>query len=289
MLTLLLQACGCGSVLELLIGRLPAGHTPTSPYLPVTYTSEIPDTGITRILDSPTKTEIPVFGSEIVKDTSRLDSGSSGSQIVSNHGVVQCEGTASVNMPEKTGLEQWPTAVSDETNSIPDSDVIFERGTISSCQSTATGRGANSSHFVDTHPVCRPADQLEGDVGAHLTSELGGGERDLEDESKEEGKKELLEFTGGLLKPILSILRVKLTRDTWKTHPTAKHALVWCLKHLKVCVVVPFPNHLWIIPFPDHSRLQLFMYCDTYFCGLYVLPPSIHTWVSILTLSSLQF
>ena len=282
MLTLLLQACGCGSVLELLIGRLPAGHTPASPYLPVAYTSEIPDTGITRTLDSPTKTEIPDFDSEIVKDTSRLDSGGSGGQIFSNHGVVQCTGKTSVNMTEKTGLEQWPTAVSDETNSIPGSDVIFERGTISSCQSTATGRGVNSSCLVDTHPACRPTDQLEGDVGVQLTSELGGGERGLEDESKEEGKKELLEFTGGLLKPILSILRVKLTRDTWKTHPTAKHALVWCLKHLKVCVDSPIP---------DHSHLQLFMYykdSDTYFCGLYALP-SIHTWVSILTLSSLQF
>jgi len=247
-LTLLLQACGCGSVLELLIGRLPAGHTPTSPYLPVAYTSGIPDTGITRTLDSPTKTEIPDFDSETVNDTSRLDLGSSGGQIFSNHAVVQCEGTASVNLADKTGLEQWPTAVSDETNSIPDSDVMFERGTISSCQSTATGRGVNSSHFLDTHPVCRPADQLEGDVGAHPTSGLGGGERGLEDKSKEEGKKELLQFTGGLLKPILSILRVKLTRDTWKTHPTAKHALVWCLKHLKVCVDSPIP---------DHSHLQL--------------------------------
>ena len=219
MLSLLLQVCGCGSVLELLIGRLPVGHTPTSPYLRAVYSSDIPDTGV---LDSPTRTEVPDHDSRIVRDTGRADA---------------------VFSESSGGLEQRVTKL------IPDPDAVLEQESTSSCQSSATGRSVESSRLVDTHPMCHPTDRLEGDVGAHPTSEL---EKDLEDERNGEEKEELLEFRGGLLKPILSILRRKLTRETWKTHPTAKHALVWCLKHLQVCVwIVPFPDRLWIVPFPD--------------------------------------
>ena len=38
----------------------------------------------------------------------------------------------------------------------------------------------------------------------------------------------------GVLKDLLVLLRGKLRRDEWKSHPTAKHALLWCLKQLKV-------------------------------------------------------
>ena len=38
----------------------------------------------------------------------------------------------------------------------------------------------------------------------------------------------------GVLKDVLALLRGKLKRDEWKSHPTAKHALLWCLKQLKV-------------------------------------------------------
>lgn len=51
-------------------------------------------------------------------------------------------------------------------------------------------------------------------------------------QSAGEGMKVL--FESGLLKPILLLLKNKLSRDRWKRHPTAKHALVWCLRHLKV-------------------------------------------------------
>ena len=45
-------------------------------------------------------------------------------------------------------------------------------------------------------------------------------------------------FKSGLLKPVLSILKAKLTRDQWKEYPVAKHALIWCLRHLKVTLVL---------------------------------------------------
>lgn len=40
-------------------------------------------------------------------------------------------------------------------------------------------------------------------------------------------------FTGGIIKPLLSLLRSRLTRETWKKQPNAKHALVWTLRQLK--------------------------------------------------------
>ena len=41
-------------------------------------------------------------------------------------------------------------------------------------------------------------------------------------------------FSDGVIKSLLSLLRSKLTKETWKKHPSAKHALIWALKHLKV-------------------------------------------------------
>lgn len=52
----------------------------------------------------------------------------------------------------------------------------------------------------------------------------------------EEGQDTKLLFSGGIVKSLLSLLRTKLTRETWKKHPTAKHALVWTLRQLKVYI-----------------------------------------------------
>lgn len=57
-------------------------------------------------------------------------------------------------------------------------------------------------------------------------------------QSAGEGMKVL--FESGLLKPILLLLKSKLSRDSWKRHPMAKHALVWCLRHLKVTLLAVY-------------------------------------------------
>lgn len=43
-----------------------------------------------------------------------------------------------------------------------------------------------------------------------------------------------LEFPNGLLNDFLTYLRSKLQKGHWKKYPNAKHALLWCLKSLKV-------------------------------------------------------
>ena len=37
---------------------------------------------------------------------------------------------------------------------------------------------------------------------------------------------------GGVLKEVLPLLCEFLTRDSWKDHPSHKHSLAWCLRHL---------------------------------------------------------
>lgn len=178
MVTQILQACGCGSVPELLIGQLPAGHTPISPYLPAADNSDS-EVSDTRIAD----------------------------------------------------------------------DSATEQGTVNLCTQTDDDGGNHSfiseSSFRATVALhrdvaCERLSQTEANLKKEFSedvtvssAELGEGK---EKKEKEEGKEDRdgLIFRVGLLKPILSVLRGKLTKESWKTHPTAKHALVWCLKHLQV-------------------------------------------------------
>lgn len=54
------------------------------------------------------------------------------------------------------------------------------------------------------------------------------------DDSAVNGKEVELLFSGGIIKSLLSLLRTKLTRDSWKKQPSAKHAFIWTLRQLKV-------------------------------------------------------
>lgn len=187
MVTLVLQACGCCSVPELLIGQLPAGHTPISPYLPAANNSgsEFSDTRIAD--DSPTKQGTVNLCTQ-AKDVS------------GNHSLI----SESLLRP-----------------------------------TTALHRDFASERLLQTKTNLKEG--FSEDV-AVSSVELGGGnekekeEREEDNYTKEEEGKDqnMLIFRVGLLKPTLSILRAKLTKESWKTHPTAKHALVWCLKHLQV-------------------------------------------------------
>lgn len=186
MVTLVLQACGCCSVPELLIGQLPAGHTPISPYLPAANNSgsEFSDTRIAD--DSPTKQGTVNLCTQ-AKDVS------------GNHSLI----SESLLRP-----------------------------------TTALHRDFASERLLQTKTNLKEG--FSEDV-AVSSVEFGGGneekeEREEDNYTKEEEREDqnMLIFRVGLLKTILSILRAKLTKESWKTHPTAKHALVWCLKHLQV-------------------------------------------------------
>ena len=62
----------------------------------------------------------------------------------------------------------------------------------------------------------------------------------VESEREKEVQNNKSVFSGGIMKPLLKLLRSRLTRETWKAHPTAKHALIWTLRQLKVrCVYTP--------------------------------------------------
>ena len=43
-----------------------------------------------------------------------------------------------------------------------------------------------------------------------------------------------------VLATVLLLIREKLTKEKWKEYPIHKHALVWCIKHLKVILNISF-------------------------------------------------
>ena len=78
----------------------------------------------------------------------------------------------------------------------------------------------------------------ESDSTCYNYSKEGSSEAEIDvwEHSKRKKKTEML-FSGGIIKSLLSLLRSRLTKETWKRQPNAKHALVWTLRQLKVCVV----------------------------------------------------
>ena len=189
MVTQILQACGCGSIPELLIGQLPAGRTPISPYLPAADNSDS-EVSDTRIVDDPA-TE---------------------------------QGT--VNLCTQTDGDGGNHSFISESSFRP--TVALHRDV--ACERLSQTEANLKKDFSEDVTV-NSAELGEGNE----TKEKEEGEEDT-DRRKEEGeeKQDGLIFRVGLLKPILFVLRGKLTKESWKTHPTAKHALVWCLKHLQV-------------------------------------------------------
>ena len=73
--------------------------------------------------------------------------------------------------------------------------------------------------------------------GSGLDTTTADASKDSDD-SAVKGKEVELLFSRGIIKSLLSLLRTKLTRDSWKKQPSAKHAFVWTLRQLKVHVHV---------------------------------------------------
>ena len=63
---------------------------------------------------------------------------------------------------------------------------------------------------------------------ASIANEAVGRERE-----KDGGGRDNMVFRGGVIKSLLLLLRSKLTAESWKKQPTAKHALIWTLRQLK--------------------------------------------------------
>ena len=74
-------------------------------------------------------------------------------------------------------------------------------------EETAESRGPNSIASMDNEAVGR--------------------------EREKDGGRDNMVFSGGVIKSLLLLLRSKLTAESWKKQPTAKHALIWTLRQLK--------------------------------------------------------
>ena len=93
----------------------------------------------------------------------------------------------------------------EDVNFITDDPLLDE--TVGDCHSQKEDKGDTNGLPVDKEGESRTGTQLQG--------------------------KELL-FQLGILKYMFSIFKTRLTKDQWLEHPTEQHALVWCLRSLKV-------------------------------------------------------
>ena len=90
---------------------------------------------------------------------------------------------------------------------------------------------SNEDNFEPISSTSLPLQVNDGEV-IQCTEVQSTGE--VSSDKGSDGSERKMVFSGGILKPLLSLLRAKLTKETWKQHPTAKHALVWSLRQLKV-------------------------------------------------------
>jgi hypothetical protein len=102
-------------------------------------------------------------------------------------------------------------------------------------ESFDTGNGSRESHVTSPYiPMATRAEKTTelGTVNDPEPSSRKGNSSDTESEM-ERGRDVKMVFSNGIIKPLLSLFRSKLTRETWKKQPAAKHALVWTLRQLK--------------------------------------------------------
>ena len=229
LLSSIISACGCESMLELLVGEQSTGYTHSSPYLPLDNSHVV------------SSNDSPGDNSQALLPTVDLESRLT---------AITNEGERVQNEEEKaaTGIETTTanksrllTAVSKEhqgeeknaTGTTGDQDttsVVEVR--VGECNSTRLQ--------PSVHPLDWPeATTLSTDT-SHQQQKLLETDRSVDTLAKNQHSLPVelcttkVVFRSGLLKYILSELRTKLVKDTWKTHPAAKHALLLCLKHLKV-------------------------------------------------------
>ena len=115
-----------------------------------------------------------------------------------------------------------------------------------------SGSHDSSTTQCDSHmtsPYVSMATRAEETTDLSRKYEVASGERETASKEREDlGREEKLSgkdrekisgrvgmvFSGGVIKPLLLLLRSKLTKETWKKQPAAKHALIWTLRQLKV-------------------------------------------------------
>ena len=96
--------------------------------------------------------------------------------------------------------------------------------------------GARDNHLTSPYvSMTTRAETTTDERSTHETVAAMPNETSVvESEREKEVQNNKSVFSGGIMKPLLKLLRSRLTRETWKAQPTAKHALMWTLKQLKV-------------------------------------------------------
>ena len=229
-----LRICGCGSVLELLIGELPSGYVHTSPYLPAE-----------EQLDSEGLKEVESGGSDVVDDSTIKRENDFVSVENSSSTSLVAEGRDSRgdgNVCESKKVE-FPADSSDK-------DLVKRQELI---KVTDSSKSEQSKGELETVGTMRPLDSTElrptnvaipATAAADLRPPQSGlaavSSRAADARHGAEGSCAMV-FRSGLLKATLLALRPHLTQDNWKKNPNAKHTLVWCLRRLKVATVICRP------------------------------------------------
>ena len=218
LLTNILHVCGCGSVLELLVGELPSGYVHTSPYLQVEGQRDGGD------LTEETSGELEV----IERKSSATD--------VSGHVVEERDIRADGEVCESIAVDlQSDSKVTGD----------LERHQLGSKMTD----GSKSEETLETKR------KLEGFGTVNLESPFDTRSRhDVVTTATDTPKGSCaMVFRSGLLKAILLALRPTLNKENWKKSPNAKHTLVWCLRRLKVIMVSNIHHHTGA----QHSKERL--------------------------------
>ena len=121
--------------------------------------------------------------------------------------------------------------------------------------------GARDNHLTSPYvSMTTRAETTTDERSTHETVAAMPNETSVvESEREKEVQNNKSVFSGGIMKPLLKLLRSRLTRETWKAQPTAKHALIWTLRQLKVCVYTP-----------GCIGVYSWLYCWCVYCRYYV-------------------
>ncbi len=243
---------------ELLVSDVSTGHRRSSPYLPSSgHTSKGSPSGGTgatgntgrktvrgdieegsRVGKEEEGEEVGVKGGEGENEGDRKEEGV-GEGKEEEEGEEQVKGEDQRKDKGREGVRK-PAQTSSATPKPAGSDAGVEATEQAENEECVTCATATTNH--DTPPLVTGSTDREAENNGLTTPSQNaattGGHVEPEQPMRlpEGGDETAVSrvFPSGLLKPVLTVLRTKLTRESWKRHPAAKHGLLWCLRHLKV-------------------------------------------------------
>ena len=228
-----LHICGCGSVLELLIGELPSGYAHTSPYLPVEEQRN--NEGLNEVESGQSEDVVDDSIIKMEKDFGSVESSSATSHVVegrdSRADGKLCESNM-VGFPSdgKDVVERHELIkMTDDSKPEQGMEIKPELENIGTVRLESPSDSSELRANNDAIPATATADLPPSPQSglAAVSSSAAAARRGAEDSCSPV-------FKGGLLKAILVVLRPRLNQENWKKNPNAKHTLVWCLRRLKV-------------------------------------------------------